>query len=450
MVNRTVKTVVTIGPASESYSTIKKMVMEGVRIFRLNLSHSDLRWHKEIIDKIKSVEKVTKEKIVIILDLPGPKLRIGKLDGDKLEIKQGKIYTLGLNGDIPISREILNTLSIKENIKLSDGKLELKPIKRDKDCISAKAMNSYTLLSEQSINQNGLRYPSKYPTKNDVNAIKFGLKNNLNTFALSFISSADDVKKMRKIAGEDSVLISKIERKEGVDNFKEIVDASDIVMIARGDLGLNMDISNVPKLQEKFINEAHQLRKPVIVATQVLESMVSSSIPTRAEADDVFTAVEEGTDALMLSEETAIGAYPLKAVKTLTHLIDTFKTEVMRKAVYIIRSEDDALADVAVKLAESTNIRNMIIVTADGASAFRLSRYFDSDIRLFALTPRVDTFKKLMFGRSIEPFLYRDLNSGIEDVKKYLRNKFKTRKSILVSGVFGKAGSTTKIEIVDL
>ncbi len=450
MVNRTVKTVVTIGPASESYSTIKKMVMEGVRIFRLNLSHSDLRWHKEIIDKIKSVEKVTKEKIVIILDLPGPKLRIGKLDGDKLEIKQGKIYTLGLNGDIPISREILNTLSIKENIKLSDGKLELKPIKRDKDCISAKAMNSYTLLSEQSINQNGLRYPSKYPTKNDVNAIKFGLKNNLNTFALSFISSADDVKKMRKIAGEDSVLISKIERKEGVDNFKEIVDASDIVMIARGDLGLNMDISNVPKLQEKFINEAHQLRKPVIVATQVLESMVSSSIPTRAEADDVFTAVEEGTDALMLSEETAIGAYPLKAVKTLTHLIDTFKTEVMRKAVYIIRSEDDALADVAVKLAESTNIRNMMIVTADGASAFRLSRYFDSDIRLFALTPRVDTFKKLMFGRSIEPFLYRDLNSGIEDVKKYLRNKFKTRKSILVSGVFGKAGSTTKIEIVDL
>ncbi|MGC8682096.1 MAG: pyruvate kinase [Candidatus Acidifodinimicrobium sp.] len=450
MVNRTVKTVVTIGPASESYSTIKKMVIEGVRIFRLNLSHSDLGWHKEIIDKIKSVEKATKEKIVIILDLPGPKLRIGKLNGDKLEIKQGKIYTIGLNSDIPISREILNTLSIKEDIKLSDGKLELKPIKRDKDYISAKAMNSYTLLSEQSINQNGLRYPSKYPTKSDVNAIKFGLKNNLNTFALSFISSADDVKKMRKIAGNDSVLISKIERKEGVDNFKEIVDASDIVMIARGDLGLNMDISNVPKLQEKFINEAHQLRKPVIVATQVLESMVSNSIPTRAEADDVFTAVEEGTDALMLSEETAIGTYPLKAVKTLTHLIDTFKTEVMRKAVYMIRSEDDALADVAVKLAESTNIRNMIIVTADGASAFRLSRYFDSDIRLFALTPRVDTFKKLMFGRSIEPFLYRDLNRGIEDVKKYLRNKFKTRKSILVSGVFGKAGSTTKIEIVDL
>ena len=450
MTYKTVKTVVTIGPASESYSTIRKMVAEGVRIFRLNLSHSDLRWHKDIIDRIRNTERATKEKLVIILDLPGPKLRIGKLPADKLEIKQGKVYTIGIEGDIPISREILNALSVKENIKLSDGKLELKPIKKNKESIIAKATNSYTLLSEQSINQNGLRYPSEYPTKNDVKAIRFGLKNKLNTFALSFISNAKDVEKVRKIAGKDSVLISKIERREGVDNFKEIVDASDIVMIARGDLGLNMDISNVPKLQEKFIVEAHQLRKPVIVATQVLESMVNSSIPTRAEADDVFTAVEEGTDALMLSEETAIGNYPVKAVKTLVHLIDTFKGEVMRKSDYAIKSEDDALAEAAVKLADSTDIRNLIIMTIDGASAFRLSRYFDSGIRLFALTPRLETFKKLMFGRSIEPFLYKDLNKGMESVKGYLRKKFKTRKSILVSGAFGKAGSTTKIEILDL
>ncbi|MCW1293831.1 MAG: pyruvate kinase [Candidatus Parvarchaeota archaeon] len=450
MTYKTVKAIVTIGPASESSQTLKKMIRDGIRIFRLNLSHGDFNWHKDVINRIEDIGRSINEKIVIVLDLPGPKFRIGKLPNGNLNVEEGRNYTIGVNGDIPVSESILSSLSANKNIKLSDGKLELKPIKRERGYIITKALNSYSLLSEQSINQDGISYPHIYPTKDDIEGIKFGLKNNLNTFALSFISSSKDVEKVRKIAGKDSILISKIERKEGVNNFKEIAKASDIVMVARGDLGLNMDISNVPKLQEKLILEAHQLKKPVIVATQMLESMVNNSIPTRAEADDVFTAVEEGADSLMLSEETAIGNYPLKSVKTLMHLIDTFKSEAIRKSSYTIRSEDDSVAEVAVKLAESTGIKNMIIRTVDGASAFRLSRYFDSGIRLFALTPRLSTFEKLAFGRGIEPFLYKNLDYGLMEIKKYLKNKLKAKKVILVAGVFGKAGSTTKIEILDL
>ena len=316
-----VKVVATLGPASDSEDSIKKLIQAGVNVFRLNMSHGDHDYFRRVISCIKRINKQLKVYTPIFLDLPGQKLRTGKLGGDKLEIKEGQEYTLGEKGQIPVTNSILKRIKLKGKILLSDGKIELKPVKRDGDIIIARALNNGTLLNEQSINADGLSYSDKYPTKKDIDGIKFGLSQGIRIFALSFVSSAKDVAAARRIAGGDSTLIAKIERRDAVKNFKEIVEVADVIMIARGDLGLNMDIAEVPKLQKELIDVSNKCNKPVITATQMLESMTKNVLPTRAEADDVFTAISEGTDAVMLSEETAIGDYPIKAVKMLRHII---------------------------------------------------------------------------------------------------------------------------------
>ncbi len=442
-----VKIIATIGPASDNEKEIEKMLQEGASIFRLNLSHASKSYVIRVMKAINKAKTKLKKEAVLFLDLPGPKIRTGPLPAGKLDIKGGKVYSFGPEGEIPVSEKIVKSVDIKQRILLSDGKIELKPLKRDGRNILVKALNSATLLSRQSVNASGLVYETKYPTKKDIEGIRFGLKHGITTFAISFVSDKKDVLNVRKIAGKGAVIISKIERKDAVDNFEDIAKVSDIIMIARGDLGLNMDIAKVPEIQEKLIMSANKLSKPVIVATQMLESMTTEIMPTRAEVDDVFTAISEGADAVMLSEETAIGQHPSAAVKMLEHIISLSKPTPSSKN-YPVIDERDALIDSAVSLINKTKIKDAVVLTKSGRSAFRLAR-FRLGVRIFAISDSKSVLHALAFGRGIIPIRIKKLGSYPAEPLKQIMAENRLRRVVLISGLETSSRSKESIRIIE-
>ncbi len=445
MNSNSIKTVVTVGPACDSYEMLKKMVLEGANIFRFNLSHGNEEYFKKAVANLRKAEKETKRKILIFFDLPGPKLRTGKVHGDKLEIKEGSEYTFGKNGQIQVAEDIIKTINMKSKLLLSDGKIEFKPIKKEMGMLIAKAMNSGVLLNEQSINFKGISYPGKYPTKKDEAGIKFGLSLGIKTFALSFISSEKDIKSARKVAGEEITVIAKIERIEAVKHFDEIVKETDIVMIARGDLGLNMDIADLPEIQKRLLSKCNENSKPVITATQMLESMTNNVMPTRAEADDVFTAISEGTDAVMLSEETAIGVYPLKALRMLKKIISKYRYSGAVKR-YKINDEHDAILNAAMDICINTKTNKIITFTPSGRSAFKLSRYH-LPIEILAITDNELAFSRVSFSRYVKPVLVKKLNIAEKSLFKIARDN-KIKKALVISGLSLSENSTESIRII--
>ncbi len=440
-----IKTVITVGPACDSYEMLKKMILKGADVFRLNLSHGDKEYFRKAVANIRKAEEATKRNVLIFFDLPGPKLRTGKVHGDRLEIKEGTEYTFGRSGQIQVSEEIIKMISLKNKLLLSDGKIEFKPLRKDLGLLVAKALNSGVLLNEQSINFKGISYPGKYPTKKDEDGIKFGLSLGINTFALSFISSAKDIEKVRKITGEKSVLIAKIERIEAVKHFNDIVRAADIIMVARGDLGLNIDIADLPEIQKKLLATCNENSKPVITATQMLESMTNNVMPTRAEADDVFTAIDEGTDAVMLSEETAIGVYPVKALVMLKRIISKYRYSGILKR-YKIADEHDAILSSAIDLVINTKINKIITFTPSGRSAFRLSRYH-LPLDISAVTTSKATFSKLFFSRNVKGILVDSLEKTEKNLFKIAR-EHGIKKAIVISGLSLSENSTENIRII--
>ncbi len=445
MTSNSVKTIVTVGPACDSYEMLKKLILEGADIFRFNLSHGDKDYFRKVVANLRKAEADTKRKVLIFFDLPGPKLRTGKVHGDKLDIKEGTEYTFGKNGQIQVSEDIIKMINMKSKLLLSDGKIEFKPIKKEMGLLIAKAMNSGTLLNEQSINFKGINYPGKYPTKKDEEGIQFGLSLGINTFALSFIASVKDIRSVRKIAGEKSILIAKIERIEAVKTFNDIVKEADIIMIARGDLGLNMDIADLPEVQKRLLSICNENSKPAITATQMLESMTNNVMPTRAEADDVFTAINEGTDAVMLSEETAIGVYPLKALRMLKRIISKYKySGVLIK--YRINDEHDAILSSAIDLALSTKITKVITFTPSGRSAFYMSRY-RLPLEIIAITDDYATFSKLFFSKKVKGVLADNLGNAEKSLVK-IANEHKIKKAIVISGLSLSENSTENIRII--
>ncbi len=444
MDNRKVKIVVTVGPACDSEKTLEKLILNGVNVFRLNFSHGTPSYFSKVITRINKLKKKLKINVSIFLDLPGPKIRTGVLQNGKLEIIEGHEYTLGPKGDIPVLEAVLSGMSISGKIALSDGKIELKPIKRINQGILAEALNSGTLLNKQSLNADGLIYEKKYPTEKDIEGIKFGLGHGITTFALSFVSKKEDIINVRKFTGENSILIAKIEREVALKNFKDIAVASDVIMVARGDLGLNMDIVKVPFVQRNLIRDANKLFKPVITATQVLESMTTNPLPTRAEVDDVFTAILEGTDAIMLSEETAVGAFPVKAVDMLRRMI-AFNYTKIRATRHEIKGEGDAIIRDVANLSENTGIKNLIIFTKDGKNAFRLSRY-NTNLDIFAVTDKKNITDLLTFGRNITSIH----SSNTKEALKLIKSEYNVDKTIIINDVPGARKSKSSIDVVTL
>lgn len=324
------KIVCTIGPASRSLTTIEDMIQAGMNVARFNFSHGDLAQHAQDILRVRQAAVRTRRIVDTIIDLPGVKMRIGKLAIEPLVLKKGQKVTLttrnvlGTASIIPVDyKPLVKSASRGGTIYLNDGFIQLKVEQISGSDIACRVVIGGPLRSHKGLNMPGAKLFVNAITPRDLKFIDFGLKHGVTTFGLSFVEKASDIIKVRKFAerkGKDVFLVAKIERREAIENFDEILKVADAVMVARGDLGLEIPMEEVPIIQKILIRKANIAGRPVITATQMLGSMTQNLRPTRAEVNDVANAILDGTDAIMLSEETAAGDYPVQAVRMMARI----------------------------------------------------------------------------------------------------------------------------------
>lgn len=389
---RKTKIVCTLGPASESKEMITRLVEAGLDVVRLNLSHGNYRDHGQKIQLVREVEDDLGKTIGIMLDTRGPEVRTGSLIGGTVELKTGDkiiITTDKIEGD---SNKIsVSYLGLPQDVEpgakilIDDGLIELEVLKIIDKEIYCKILNGGVLGSKKGVNIPGVSLSLPALTDVDKEYIKFGIKMGINFIAASFVRKARDVRAIKNILSNNNekgiYIIAKIENQEGVDNIDEIIEEADGIMIARGDLGVEIPPEQVPIIQKRLIRKCNEAAKPVITATQMLESMIRNPRPTRAEASDVANAIFDGTDAIMLSGESAIGHYPLEAVKTM----DTIAREIEDSAFYrevfsiyndkISKTVTEAISFASCKTAIDLKAKCIITSTSSGHTARMVSRY---------------------------------------------------------------------------
>lgn len=419
------KIVCTIGPASRSPAVLEELIKNGMNVARLNLSHGDFAEHAENIRNINAAAKQLGRTISIIIDLPGAKLRIGRLpNGVVLKKGQNVIFSArqntGNSAVIPVDYKYLaQSVYAGGIIYLSDGFIQLKVEKIQGPDVHCRVLMGGPLSSHKGINLPGAKLFVDPVTSKDFRIIDFGLKHGVTTFGLSFIENAGHIRKVRDFAsrrGRTVYLIAKIERRGAIENFDEIVQASDGIMIARGDMGVEIPIEEVPMVQKKLINKANLLGRPVITATQMLVSMTQNVRPTRAEANDVANAIIDGTDALMLSEETAVGKYPVEAVKIMAKIAAVTESqctnvEIAAQERQYIQSAasnsqqpvPDTISLNAVRAAEELGAKYILTPTTSGNTARRVSR-FKPPCWVLSFSEQKETCRFLIFSYGVYPF----------------------------------------------
>lgn len=472
---KSTKIVCTLGPASESVETITEMVNSGMNAARLNFSHGTHRNHALLIKNIRKVEKETGEPIAIIQDLRGPKIRIGIMPKEGVQLERGKavIFDTALGqykgGVIPIDYELHKYVKKGERILLDDGQLEVKIINVENTRIDGEVVLGGVLTSNKGINTPDSKLQLSAIVEKDKKDLRFGIKNDVDFIALSFVSSAKDILDLRYLIKEYEKemklkpkfpirIIAKIERSEAVQNIEEILDASDGIMVARGDLGIEIPAQEVPLVQKKFINLAMSKEKPIIVATQMLESMKYNPRPTRAEVSDIANAVTDHTDAVMLSGETATGKYPVKSVQIMTDII--LETE---KSVYDNlpikefsdkkNKVDDIISGLSRLLAERVLAKVILAASVSGDTGRQLSQYRpELPIMIGTNTERVKRQLNLSWG--VVPFILEPCNSIEELIERsliYLKKKNIVKegdKIIVVAGEpIGQAAHINLLEV---
>ncbi|MFP3951250.1 MAG: pyruvate kinase [Candidatus Bathyarchaeia archaeon] len=378
------KIVCTIGPASDAPETIDAMIKAGMDVARLNLSHGTYDEHREKIGHIRDLGDIG-----ILVDLPGPKIRLGEIEGT-IYLEQGKLVhfttrdVIGREGELPVSYDKLpRELNIGGSVYLSDGLIEVEVTDIDPDLngFTAKVVSEGEVTSRKGINAPGAKLSLRPPTDKDVEGIDFGIEMGADWFAVSFVRDSRDLEETRRMikdAGGSQPIISKIEHGEAIDNIEGIIESSDGVMVARGDLGIEVKPWEVPLLQKKIINKCREAGKPVIVATQMLESMVTHPRPTRAEASDVANAIIDGADAVMLSEETATGLFPVEAVRVMNSISQTVESSRPSRGMQSLsRSAEiaDVIGSLTSQAAGSVDPAAIIVVTRSGFSALMVSKH---------------------------------------------------------------------------
>ena len=387
------KIVCTIGPSSSEVKILKKMISEGMSVARLNLSHGTIDEHKKYVSNARQAAKELSAPIGILIDIPGPKYRVGKITGGSIDLKRGQKIVIGNETDLSektiklkvwpegISKEVGKS----KQIFLDDGLIKLSiDSKRGKN-IFCSVLNNANLKSNKSVTIPGSVNKLDYFTNETKDGLKFAKKVNATFVGLSFIRNSNDIKKVKKFYSKSNFrpqFVSKIELPSSVPHLKEIVEESDGVMVARGDLGVQLPIEKVPGIQKKIIKESNMQGKPVITATQMLESMIESPSPTRAEATDIHNAVMDGTDAIMLSAETSIGKYPVESVINMAKI--SSEAELNYNYEYYLEkksnsmdfsSVDDAIAYNACKTSNLVDAKTILAFTESGSTAGRVSSF---------------------------------------------------------------------------
>ena len=407
---RKTKIICTIGPSSESAQMIEKLAVSGMNIARLNFSHGTHKQHAANIETIRRISSRLDLPLAILQDLPGPKIRTGKLKRERVCLKEGNDFTLTSKNVLGNEREVSTSLpSLPKDVNpgdiifLNDGAIELEVLSTTDSDVRCKIIIGGVLTEQRGINIPGVRLSVPPITKKDLSHLAFGLKHGVDFVALSFVREASDVLQVRQFIqakGANTPLIAKIERHEAVDDIDEIIAAADGIMVARGDLGVEMPLKKVPLVQKEIISRCNRIAKPVIVATQMLESMVHSLYPTRAEVSDVANAIFDGADAVMLSEETATGEYPAEAVLMMAQIADETEAALpyhrilSQKRGTVISQTDDAISYAACSIAEQLRAASIVAYTTSGSTAQRVAKYRPKS-PILAMTPRDSVRRKL-------------------------------------------------------
>lgn len=436
------KIVATLGPATSSKEMIKKLFEAGVTMFRLNSSHGDVEMHKKNLSYIREIEKEKKMLIPVLLDLQGPKIRIGNLE-NPIELKKGEVlkfrHQREMTDDIiPVDyKGMADDVTPGEKIMIDDGKIQLEVEKVEDRVIFAKVLTDGLLKQRKGINIPGSQGSLDVLTARDLKFVEFAAHNDIDYLGLSFVREASDVVKLRELlkehGNETAKIISKIEKPQAVENIDSIIEVSDGIMVARGDLGIEISTEKVPIVQKTIIRKANTKRKVVIVATQMLDSMIENPIPTRAETSDVANAILDGTDAIMLSGETAAGAYPVEAVTMMKKIADTVEeSPFMRKNKFprkMIEEEKDSqamaigmsIADMAKKMP----VKAVIALTGSGFTASFLSEGRLS-VPIFACCPKKEICRDIKLYRGVYPIAL-DFDGKIDKQSLKKVDKFLTK-----------------------
>ncbi|MDX1904056.1 MAG: pyruvate kinase [Thermonemataceae bacterium] len=435
------KIIATIGPSSNTKEKIIELAKAGVDVFRLNFSHGTHEQHQKVIDCIREINESEGLNLSCLQDLQGPKIRIGMVENNGVELETGQKFAITIE-EVLGTKELVSTVyqflpkdvKIGETILLDDGKIELKVVGKDEKTVFTEVIYGGVLKSKKGMNLPQTEVSSPSLTEKDTDDLLFGLQNNLEWVALSFVRTATDILLLKHIVqqkGKNPKIIAKVERPEAIKNIDEIIKVSDGIMVARGDLGVEMDAEVVPILQKMIVEKCKRAAKPVIIATQMMESMIENPRPTRAETNDIANAVVDGADTLMLSAETAAGKHPLLVIKSMAKTIQYIEEN--EREIYHQNLEpdtqsktfySDSLIAAACNLARQTKAKAIVGMTNSGYTAYRLASHRpEADIFVFTSNqPLMNTLNLVWGVRTLfyDKFVSTDttFNDAIEILKE--------------------------------
>lgn len=441
--NGRTKIICTIGPASQSVERLVELIAAGMDVARLNFSHGTRDDHLISMNNVREASRQTGEHIGILQDLCGPKIRTGRLQNKSIELREGATFTFTVDEIVGDEHQVTTTyralpLDVKEgdSIILDDGKISLTVVSKTGNNVRCTVVHGGILGEHKGMNLPGVKLSTPSLTEKDIEDLKFGLAHDVDYVALSFIRRAEDIQRLREIIGQNSPqnipIIAKIEKREAVDGIDAIIAATDALMVARGDLGVEMLPEDVPILQKMIVHKCNEAGVPVIIATQMLESMIENPRPTRAEASDVANAVLDGTDAVMLSAETSVGKYPVDAVRTMESIICRAEGRkhdhlgIEHVPAEIQENVFDAVARAACVLARQINATALVPITHSGATARRISKY-RPDARIITVTGEERILRRLNLVWGIRGIIakdyLRDTDTALRTIIEHLKNE---------------------------
>ncbi|HEX8839983.1 MAG TPA: pyruvate kinase [Sphingomicrobium sp.] len=467
--SRKVKILATLGPASSDPKMIRKLMLMGADAFRINMSHGDQATKAQLVEHIRALEKEFHRPTTILFDLQGPKLRVGQFDGGRAMLEKGQRFIFDRDpsaGDcqrvqLPHA-ELFEAVRPGTNILIDDGKVRLNVLEAGAEQIVSEVKVGGAVSNNKGVNVPDVVVPIPALTDKDKDDLKFALEQRADWIALSFVQRPEDVAEARTLIGDRAALLAKIEKPAAIDRLNDIIALADAVMVARGDLGVELPPEQVPPLQNKIVATARQFGKPVVVATQMLESMVTSPTPTRAEVSDVATAIYDGADAVMLSAESASGQYPCEAVAMMDRIANSAERDPSYQArVHFTQTRlepttADALAGSARQIAQTVSATAMVCYTSSGATARRIARE-RPPVPLLAMSASTHTSRRMGLLWGVHAVHTRDVASFEEMVEKGKRMALRHRiakggdRVVLMAGIpFGTAGSTNVLHVVRL
>jgi pyruvate kinase len=469
--NRKAKILATLGPASSSSDIIENIFKTGCDVFRLNFSHGSLETHRQNIENIRNLEEKYDHATCVLADLQGPKLRVGDFKNTQQDLKKGQKFILDTKSELGDDKrvnfphsEIYENLTPNSLLLINDGRIRLQVIEQHKDQLITEVLNDGIISNNKGVNIPDVILPIDSLTNKDRADLQKALEMNVDWVALSFVQQADDIIKLKKIIDGKALIMAKIEKPSAVKNIDEIIKSADGIMIARGDLGVEMPTEKVPIVQKNIIKRCRHFGKPVVVATQMLESMISNLVPTRAEASDVANAIYDGTDAVMLSGESAVGNYPIESVSTMNNIIEKVEKDKnnFNLAIENIVSDrkvdnTDAITNAAYSIANNAGAKAIITFSVSGKTTMRMARE-RAPVQIIGLSPNIKTARKMQIIWGVNScYSTKDALNTTEMVNiacSVVKNKNLVKADdnvIITAGVpFGNAGSTNLLRIAKI